>query len=125
VAAFCPLGRAMRKLGFVRRLETLKQDTKMNIRHLTIAILATSSSLIMPVAAQPPDMNYWLGRKYGILEKQVDGEYKPNTAAAPDYTPVPKADVRQAQRTCTTTCSPCSRRRGLSPATANLAGQIQ
>jgi hypothetical protein len=26
---------------------------------------------------------------------------------APNYTPVPKADVRQAQRTCTTTCSPC------------------
>jgi hypothetical protein len=72
----------MRKLGFVRRLETLKQDTKMNIRHLTIAILATSSSLIMPVAAQPPDMSYWLGRKYGILEKQVDGEYKRDAAEA-------------------------------------------
>ena len=62
-----------------------------------------------------------MDQKYRILEKQAEGEYQRNIAeanklraeanklrdAAPNYTPVPKADVRQAQRTCTTTCSPC------------------
>jgi hypothetical protein len=64
-----------------------------------------------------------MDQKYRILQQQADaatrqaeGEYQRNIAeankirdGAPNYTPVPKADVRQAQRqrTCTTTCSPC------------------
>ena len=86
--------------------------------------LALASAMLISNAASaqpPPGFEARMDQKYRILEKQAEGEYQRNIAeanklraeanklrdAAPNYTPVPKADVRQAQRTCTTTCSPC------------------
>ena len=97
---------------------------------IKVTFLALASAMLISNAAsaQPPGFEARMDQKYRILQQQADaatrraeGEYQRNIAeanklraeanklrdAAPNYTPVPKADVRQAQRTCTTTCSPC------------------
>src|SRR5262245_23233737 len=88
---------------------------KMNMIKATSLALASAMLISNAASAQPPPgFEARMDQKYRILEKQAEGEYQRNIAeankirdAAPNYTPVPKADVRQAQRTCTTTCSPC------------------
>ena len=97
----------------------ISSTKEMNMIKATSLALASAMLISNAASAQPPPgFEARMDRKYDILRKQAEGEYQRNIAeanklrsgsvhTAPDYTAVPKADVRQAQRTCTTTCSPC------------------